>query len=500
MSGTAPMPSTTSSSPRSSSRQAIQQQDDPQLAGIQATKPSDWRLFRRIGLAVTIPAGCGMVLMAYSSGWWRVVAALLVSSMVACCIRWIVAPLRQTANRLNKTSSDLNGELVSSAPQMLAHTKTGADELGAAEEGLYVVTTKVRAEIHSLRELVSRLEQSTTLFEGVLETMQEAVLVVDMDQQVLFINSAARGLFEVPRNAELGKLAWESIRSSRLQEIMAQALTTGNLVRGEVDLTRRNRLVEVSAVVLSLAEGPGCLAVAYDVTELRRLEKMRRDFVSNVSHELKTPLTSIQAYADTLLNGGLEDEECSRKFVERIVEQSERLGLLIQDVLKLGKIESDPDSLQIIACDAQAIAISTLNDLKAIAQTRRVEMQYIPPLHGPLRVLADAEGLRTILSNLLSNAINYTPPGGHVVLTLVAEGQGVLFEVRDTGVGIAKEHQIRVFERFYRVDKARSRHVGGTGLGLAISRHLAEAMQGAIALESELGRGSTFRVRLPRAS
>jgi len=372
----------------------------------------------------------------------------------------------------------------------------GRDQLTEAEEDLFATSSLARDEMRSLRELAGRLEQSTTLFEGVLETMQEAVLVVDSGERVLFINSAARDLFDVSQSSAFGKLAWESIRSSRLQEIIEQALSTGRTVRGEVDLPRRKRLVEVSAVVLSLAGGPGCLAVAYDVTDLRRLEKMRREFVSNVSHELKTPLTSIQAYADTLLGGGLEDEGSSRMFVERIVEQSERLNMLIQDLLRLAKIESEPEAFQIERYDAVPIAATSYQDHQNVAQTRQIQLEYLSPA-GPLDVLADADGLRTILNNLLSNAINYTLAGGQVRLSLRPDGNRALFEVSDTGVGIAKEHQSRVFERFYRVDKARSRSVGGTGLGLAIVRHLVEVMQGEITLESELGKGTTFRIWLP---
>ncbi len=329
--------------------------------------------------------------------------------------------------------------------------------------------------------------------------MQEAVLVVDSSERVLFINSAARDLFDVSQFSAVGKLAWESIRASKLQEVIEQALSTGKMVRGEVGLPRRKRLLDVSAVVLSLESGPGCLAVAYDVTDLRRLEKMRRDFVSNVSHELKTPLTSIQAYADTLLNGGLEDEDSSRMFVERIVEQSERLSMLIQDLLRLAKIESEPEAFQIEHCDALDVASTAFQDHQTVAETRQIDLSMDTP-DGPLGVLADADGLRTILNNLLTNAINYTLAGGRVCLVVRRDGERVLFEVSDTGVGIAKEHQSRVFERFYRVDKARTRSVGGTGLGLAIVRHLVEVMQGEISLESELGRGSTFRVRLQGAS
>ncbi len=431
-------------------------------------------------------------------GWFSVLVALTVVSISIRHTIMIVGPIVITAARLRKTARDLKAVLPAEEPSSSIPPAPNPDELVAAEEELFAIGTQVQTEFKRLRELARHLEQSTTLFEGVLETMQEAVLVVDSSERVLFINSAARDLFDVSQFSAVGKLAWESIRSSQLQEIIERALSTRKMVRGEVDLPRRKRLLDVSAVVLSLESGPGCLAVAYDVTDLRRLEKMRRDFVSNVSHELKTPLTSIQAYADTLLNGGLEDEDSSRMFVERIIEQSERLGLLIQDLLRLAKIESEPEAFRLEPCDALAIAATTIQDHQAIAQTRQVRLEYVPP-DGPLRVIADADGLRTILNNLLSNALSYTPSGGQVQLSVRRAGERVQFEVSDNGVGIAREHQSRIFERFYRVDKSRARSVGGTGLGLAIVRHLVEVMQGEITLESELGKGSTFRVLIPSA-
>ena len=459
--------------------------------------PVNWSLFWRVWRSAILPALLGMTFWAFTGpGWsWALIALVVVSISVQHTML-IAGPMIQTAARLRKTARDLKAVLPLEVPSSSVPPTPNRDELIAAEEELFAVGVRVQTELKTLRELALHLEQSTTLFEGVLETMQEAVLVVDSSEHVLFINSAARDLFDVSQFSAVGKLAWESIRSSQLQEIIEQALSTGKMVRGEVDLPRRKLILDVSAVVLSLESGPGCLAVAYDVTNLRRLEKMRREFVSNVSHELKTPLTSIQAYADTLLNGGLEDEGSSRLFVERIIEQSERLSLLIQDLLRLAKIESEPEAFRLEPCDALAIAATTFQDHQAIAETRQVRLEYQPP-EGPLSVIADADGLRTILNNLLSNALSYTPAGEQVKLTVRRAGERVQFEVSDTGVGIAREYQSRVFERFYRVDKSRARSVGGTGLGLAIVRHLVEVMQGEITLESELGKGSTFRVWIP---
>jgi two-component system phosphate regulon sensor histidine kinase PhoR len=223
---------------------------------------------------------------------------------------------------------------------------------------------------------------------------------------------------------------------------------------------------------------------------------MRREFVSNVSHELKTPLTSIQAYAETLLSGGLEDEANSRTFVERIQEQAERLQMLILDLLRLARIEADDVAFEIRSVDVGEVVAECIEDRRDLARTKGLSLVMKPP-SGPVFATAEAEGLNTILSNLIDNALNYTPAGGHVSVDWGVVNGEVRIAVSDSGVGIPREHQPRVFERFYRVDRARSRALGGTGLGLSIVKHLVQAFGGRVELDSEQGRGSCFAVWLP---
>lgn len=444
---------------------------------------------------VLFPAVTGLITYSVSQSLWGILATVgLTLGASVLSARKLLIPLQRVESRLRKTERDLQAAL--SEIETDSEPISSQSGLLAAEEQLYVTSSRVRTAVTSLREFSQRLEESKSLFEGVLETMQEAVLVIDHVELLLFMNSAARSLFDVPRSSGIGQLAWQSVRSSQLQQIVRKALEQGEAIREEVELPRQKRLVELSAVTLPLQNGTGCLVVAYDVTELRRLESMRRDFVSNVSHELKTPLTSIQAYSDTLLSGGLEDPDSAHMFVERISEQSQRLSALIQDLLRLAKIESQSQAVQIEPCDSGAITALACQDHRAIAESRGIRLMESLP-SSPLRVLADPDGLRTILNNLIGNAIHYTPQGGSVSIRVRQDQQRVLFEVQDTGIGIAREHQARVFERFYRVDKSRSRSVGGTGLGLAIVKHLVEVMQGTISLESALGAGSTFRVWLP---
>jgi two-component system phosphate regulon sensor histidine kinase PhoR len=222
---------------------------------------------------------------------------------------------------------------------------------------------------------------------------------------------------------------------------------------------------------------------------------LRREFVANVSHELKTPLTSIAAYTETLLDGALDDPAHNKEFLRRIEEQTDRLQALIGDLLSLARMESDESAFELAPVDATDVVAASVEAHLAVAESKGIRLSLIEPA-APADVLADAEGVRTIVDNLLDNALNYTPSGGEVAVRCSTDGTWLQIDVSDTGVGIALEHQSRIFERFFRVDKARSREIGGTGLGLAIVKHLCQVFGGTVSVSSQLGRGSTFTVRL----
>jgi two-component system, OmpR family, phosphate regulon sensor histidine kinase PhoR len=336
------------------------------------------------------------------------------------------------------------------------------------------------------------------LFEAVLGSMIDGVAVVDASLTLLYVNRAARALLDLGDRPVTGRLITEVSRSAPLQDVIQTTLRARSHQRTELQLIRQRLTVAISAAPLELDSAPGVLIVLHDVTDLRRLERMRSEFVSNVSHELKTPLTSIQAYADTLISGGLEDADHNRSFVERILEQAERLQTLIQDLLRLARIESDEVNLEIAPVNVTEVIDDCLRLRRDLAAAKGLKLTVAPPPQS-LWIAAEAEGLRTIISNLVDNAINYTPSGGRVSVAWQSDESQVRIAVADTGVGIPKEHQSRVFERFYRVDRARSRAMGGTGLGLSIVKHLVQAFGGRIELESEQGKGSRFTVWLPRA-
>ena len=326
--------------------------------------------------------------------------------------------------------------------------------------------------------------------------MVEGVVVLDSDQRILFTNAAARPLLDVQTSDVLNRPLWEVARLVPVNRLVEQVLETGRRTSDEYEVPRTKRSVAVTADALPREPVPGAMLVLHDVTELRRLESLRRDFVSNVSHELKTPLTSIQAYADTLLDDGFDDSEQGRHFLTKIAEQSERLGELILDIIRLGKIESEPDVFEIRPVSVAPIIASCLEAHATVAKAKDIALDA-EPVEEPMAVMADAGELRTILDNLVDNALNYTPRSGRVTVR-VTRGEDALvgIQVADTGIGIPSD-QDRIFERFYRVDRARDRQRGGTGLGLSIVKHLCQLFGGRVDVQSELGVGTRFTAWLP---
>ena len=243
-------------------------------------------------------------------------------------------------------------------------------------------------------------------------------------------------------------------------------------------------------------EWKGIVLVFHDITELKKLEQVRKDFVANVSHELKTPVTSIKGFAETLLDGAMNERETLHSFLQIIQKESDRLQSLIYDLLELSRIEREGFQLTIERVDLHQIVHDVLHTLEKNAAKKRISLAYE---NGRSCIIeGDRLRIQQILFNLVTNAISYTPPRGKVTVTLSEENDHVKLSVNDTGIGIEKEEIPRIFERFYRVDKARSRNSGGTGLGLAIVKHLVDAHKGDIVVDSELGKGSCFTVLLPK--
>jgi two-component system phosphate regulon sensor histidine kinase PhoR len=391
--------------------------------------------------------------------------------------------------------------------------KVGAERLAAGDFTHKLLVPRV-AEFASVAESINhmaeelddklrRLTHERNEREAVLASMVEGVLAVDIDERVIAVNAAAARLLDTdPASAE-GKTIQEVVRNTDLQHIVAQTLGGHRPV--EADIVMRvgaeERNLQANGTLLHGDDdggAVGAVVVLNDVTRLKRLEAVRRDFVANVSHELKTPVTSIKGFAETLEDGALDDPVAAHRFVRIISGQADRLNSIIEDLLALSTLEQSGDSplLQLEEadlCDVVAVALEVCGPK---ADAKSIELREDCP--GRLLARVSPPLLEQAVVNLIDNAVKYSAEGSTVVVTLQERGDEVVVSVVDEGQGIAREHLPRLFERFYRVDKARSRDLGGTGLGLSIVKHVAQIHGGRVSVDSVLGRGSTFRIHLPR--
>jgi two-component system phosphate regulon sensor histidine kinase PhoR len=348
---------------------------------------------------------------------------------------------------------------------------------------------------------VDDLKRERDLLGSILETMQDGVLLLDAGDRVALVNPTLRAALLLPADVvgmpltsalgrtELGKLVELVSQTRARREPLAEELVVGGL---------KPRRLAVRANPMRAPVG-GLLLVFFDVTEIRRLETVRRDFVANVSHELRTPVASISSAAETLLGGALTDPTAAKQFVQMIERNSERLRHLVEDLLDLSRIESQEYKLEQEAIEVGAMVERSLSLLQQKAQRGRVRTDSEIPNDLPL-ARADQRALEQVLTNLVDNGIKYCPPGSRVVVKARPDGDALLrLTVEDSGPGIPEHDLPRIFERFYRVDPGRSREMGGTGLGLSIVKHLVEAMGGEVGVQSRVGVGSSFWFTLPRA-
>jgi two-component system phosphate regulon sensor histidine kinase PhoR len=298
----------------------------------------------------------------------------------------------------------------------------------------------------------------------------------------------------------VGRPLWEVVRQRPLLDAVRRALDSPEPQHEELSWAGATpRSLTVHAARLPGSPPRGAVLVLHDTSDLRRLERLRRDFVANVSHELKTPLSVIKVCVDTLLDGAVEDAGHRGRFLEQIGRQADRLHALILDLLSLARIESGDELFDFEAVSVEGVVRACLERHRPRAEARRQTVALEPPEGPPILAWADEEALDQILENLLDNAVKYTPEGGTIRVGWRLAGARACVEVSDTGIGIPEADLPRIFERFYRVDKARSREMGGTGLGLSIVKHLAGAMHGTVQAASQVGRGTTFTVCLPLA-
>jgi two-component system phosphate regulon sensor histidine kinase PhoR len=352
------------------------------------------------------------------------------------------------------------------------------------------------------RDRVSRLDQIQRYnerLETILGSMTDGVLAVSPDRTILMANEAGRRLLDFATPEPVGRPLLEVTRARPVYEAVVEAFKSPTPIEREFEPPGvARRTLALRATRLPGQPSPGVMIVLHDMTELRRLENLRRELVANVSHELKTPLTAIKGYAETLSLGAVNDPDYNLLFVRRIEEQADRLHELVQDILQIARMETGQETFDIAEVPVAELIELTAHQFADVAASRQISLTTELPAAENC-VKADEEGVRTILSNLVDNALKYTPAGGQVTIRGIEAEASMFFEVQDTGIGIAAKDQLRIFERFYRADKARSRELGGTGLGLSIVKHLAQAFSGNVSVTSQPGKGSTFRVELPRA-
>lgn len=444
-------------------------------------------------LFVVCLLGAGLILLPASD--WRdrylllLILLGLVTGVVSFLIlrlqeRHLIQPLRELATAHDQFENDT------------AHAFTpvgGAiDDLADSFQRLQ---TRLALRIHQLEEDRQQLR-------AILSGMIEGVVALDIDQRVLFANERATNLLETDMATLVGRRIWEVVRQRPLLDVVQRALACPEPQEEEVHWNGdAERSLTVHAASLPGDPPRGAVVVLHDTSALRRLERLRQEFVANVSHELKTPLSVIKACVETLLErGAIDDARHRGHFLEQIATQSERLHLLILDLLALARIESGDQLLEFSAVPLALLVESCLEGHLTRATASKQTLDVVaPPEYREVEVWADEESLNQILHNLLDNALKYTPEGGRIEVAWTVEGRDVVLTVSDSGIGIPEADLPRVFERFYRVDKARSRQLGGTGLGLSIVKHLAQEMGGSVRATSEVGKGSRFTVTLPRA-
>jgi two-component system, OmpR family, phosphate regulon sensor histidine kinase PhoR len=368
------------------------------------------------------------------------------------------------------------------------------DELAALAESLNLLAGQLEERRHAIGR--KGYEQ-----EAVLASMAEGVLAVDSEERVISLNRAAAAALVGGKQTDMrGRNLQEVVRNADLRRFASRALESSEPIEDDlVLLGDREKILHVRGTALRDGDGRsvGAVIVLGDVTEFRLLERLRRDFVANVSHELKTPIASIKGFVETLLDGALDDPEDAARFLKIVAGQADRLNSIIEDLLALSKIERSEEAadLPLEPTDVKKVLEAAINDCQTKAAERRIEVRL--NCDDRIQATANSPLLEQAVVNLLDNAIKYSEPGSAVRIVSAQSPAEVTIAVVDQGCGIEAEHLPRLFERFYRVDRARSRKLGGTGLGLAIVKHIVAAHHGRITVESAFGAGSTFTIHLP---
>jgi two-component system phosphate regulon sensor histidine kinase PhoR len=368
------------------------------------------------------------------------------------------------------------------------------DGSGDAVEALGISLNRTAAR---LDRTIQTLTEERNLSSAILGSMVEGVAVVNGSERLVFANPGFAEILGLDVPPTSGSALVEVVRQTELLEAVRQVLGGEPRVQSEIVTgTLRQHYFAITVAAVRAGDTTGAVVVLHDITELRKLERVRRDFVANVSHEFRTPLTAIQGFAETLLAGAIDDSQNRTRFLEIILEHSRRLARLTEDLLMLSKMDAERLELEIRRLSVLQLIESCLETAQRRGAEKDLRISVSMPQTLP-DIAGDRRRLAEVLQNLLDNAIQYTLPGGKIIVSAKSAEEEIILTVSDTGIGIPKADQPRIFERFYRVDVARSREAGGTGLGLAIAKHLVEVHGGRLWVESEIGQGSQFHFSVP---
>ena len=402
--------------------------------------------------------------------------ALILAAVIA---EYLSRPIRQLTESVNQvTKEDLN----------LSPILSTQDELGQLANAFEAVVLELQNQLKTV-------EQEQLKSEMVLEQLSDGVMIVDQHGLIQMINLAAKKIFDISGTAAVGQSLAVVTRHHEIINLWKTTLDNDLDQTNSIEISTDKMVIQALAIPLSESLPGSTLMVFHDVTRVRHLEIVRKDFISNISHELRTPLASLKALTETLQDGALNDKKVANHFLNRIEIEVDSISLIVQELLELSRIESGKVPLNLEAVAPCGLINSSIERLRLQAETGGLTLEIDCP-DGLPEVLADYSRLEQVLVNLLHNAIKFTPTGGSIIVSCSLIEEQVLFSISDTGVGIPIEDIPRIFERFYKADRARAG--GGTGLGLAISRHIIEAHEGEIWAESTEGRGSKFTFSVPK--
>lgn len=416
---------------------------------------------------------------------------LLLASLLAVILSYRVS--RTLTEPIENINADLK-EIAEGDYEKVIYAGFG-NELGQLAENINTMSS-------SLREKMNEVDEEKNRLENIISTMTSGVIFLDEKGKIKMMNQVAQSLLHLSLPLVKNKPIYEVLRNYSLIQSVDKCYQEGNVLEQEITLMDQGRELYLKASfapVYKEKKISGITILLTNLTEEMKLTKLKSDFVTNASHELRTPLTSVKGYSETLLNGAMEDKELREKFIRIIDKEADRLISLVEDLMNLSRIESTKNSVQKEIVDLKKTAYSVYDSFRILAAEKRIELeiQYQEECH--FFAMGLEERVKQILVNFVDNAIKYTPEGGKVQVLLEETEEEILMSVKDNGIGLSKEDQERVFERFYRVDRSRNKKYGGFGLGLSIARNIAESLDGRIGVVSTPGEGSTFWLALKKA-